>query len=227
MENFAEAKLSVSMMCANLVNIESDIRTLESLKVDYLHIDIMDADFVPNLTFGPDIVNAIRKITKIPLDIHLLMNHPRVIVRSLNILEGDIVTIHSECKESIMENVAFIKQKRAKFGLALNPDTSIEEVKKYLPYTDVILLMLIVPGFAGSTMIHGMMDKVTETRAYLDKHKYTNIEICVDGSVSCERAACMRKMGASIFVGGTAGIFRKGLKLDNTVSEFYQAINNK
>ncbi len=212
------------MMCADLVNLEHDIRILEMNHVDYLHIDIMDASFVPNLTFGPDFVNAIRNITTIPLDIHLLMEHPRIIVRSMNIRENDIVTIHCECKESIMENVAFIKQKGAKFGLALNPDTSIEEVRKYLPYVDVILLMLIVPGFAGSAMIHGMMEKVGETKQYLHKHKFDNIEICVDGSVSCERAKYMRELGASIFVGGTAGIFRKGLTLEQSIAQFLMSI---
>lgn len=211
-------------MCADLVNLEHDIRILEMNHVDYLHIDIMDASFVPNLTFGPDFVNAIRNITTIPLDIHLLMEHPRIIVRSMNIRENDIVTIHCECKESIMENVAFIKQKGAKFGLALNPDTSIEEVRKYLPYVDVILLMLIVPGFAGSAMIHGMMEKVGETKLYLHKHKFDNIEICVDGSVSCERAKYMRELGASIFVGGTAGIFRKGLTLEQSIAQFLMSI---
>ena len=217
-------KLSVSMTCADLMNITHDVRILEENGVDYLHIDIMDAAFVPNLTFGPDFVNALRTTTSIPLDIHLLMEHPRVIIRSMNIQEGDIVTIHSECKESIMENVAFIKQKGAKFGLALNPDTSIEEVKKYLPYVDVILLMLIVPGFAGSTMIHGMMEKVGETKEYLMNNKFDNIEISVDGSVSCERANYMRQLGASIFVGGTAGIFRKGMELDNTIKSFKDSI---
>lgn len=217
-------KLSVSMMCADLMNIEHEVRVLENNDVDYLHVDIMDGAFVPNLTFGPDFVNSLRGITSIPLDIHLLMEHPRVIIRSMNIKEGDIVTIHSECKESIMENVAFIKQKGAKFGLALNPDTSIYEIKKYLPYVDVILLMLIVPGFAGSTMIHGMMEKVGETKRYLIDNKYDNIEISVDGSVSCERASYMRKLGASIFVGGTAGIFRQGYQLSETIDEFKRSI---
>jgi len=212
------------MMCANLVNLASDIRELESLGVDYLHIDMMDAHFVPNLTFGPDTVNAMRRITNIPFDIHMLMEHPRVIIRSLDIREGDIVTIHSECKESIMENVAFVKQKKALFGLALNPDTSIEEVKKYLPYTDVVLLMLIVPGFAGSTMIHGMMEKVAQTKEYLQKHGHDNILISVDGSVSAERASYMASLGADMFVGGTSGIFKKGEKITDTVPVFYEAI---
>lgn len=224
MERIRKGKLSVSMMCADLMNIGSELKSLEQNDVDFLHIDIMDATFVPNLTFGPDFVNSLRKVTAIPLDIHLLMEHPRVIIRSMDIREGDIVTIHSECKESIMENVAFIKQKGAKFGLALNPDTSIEEVKKYLAYVDVILLMLIVPGFAGSTMIHGMMEKVGETRMYLDEHGYENIEISVDGSVSCERARYMKSLGASIFVGGTAGVFRKGMSINDTIQEFYKNI---
>ena len=219
-----KGKLSVSMMCADLMNIEHDVKVFEENGVDYFHIDVMDAAFVPNLTFGPDFVNALRRITDLPFDIHLLMEHPRVIIRSMDIRKNDIVTIHSECKESIMENVAFIKQKGARFGLALNPDTTIEEVKKYLPYVDIILLMLIVPGFAGSMMIHGVMEKVGSTRAFLDDLGYENIEICVDGSVSCERAKYMREMGASIFVGGTAGIFRKGQELSETISLFKRSI---
>lgn len=219
-----KGKLSVSMMCADLMHIGDEVKKLEKNGVNYLHIDIMDGQFVPNLTFGPDFVNALRGITNIPLDIHLLMDHPRVIIRSMSIKEGDIVTIHSECKESIMENVAFIKQKGAKFGLALNPDTDIEEVKKYLPYVDVILLMLIVPGFAGSMMIHGMMEKVGKTRCFLDDNGYHNIEISVDGSVSCDRAKYMRSLGASIFVGGTAGIYRKGMNVNDTIPSFIHSI---
>lgn len=222
--NSFKPKLSVSLMCADLLNIEQEIRDLEAHQVDYLHIDIMDAAFVPNLTFGPDFVNAIRGKTDIPFDLHLLMEHPKIIIQSLNIGKNDIVSIHSECKESIMENIAFVKRKGVRFGLALNPDTHIEEVRKYLPYVDIIILMLIVPGFAGSTMIHGMMEKVGETRRYLDAHKFANIEISVDGSVSFERAKYMRQLGASIFVGGTAGIFRKGMSLDETIPEFYESI---
>ena len=157
-------KLSVSLMCADLLHLAEQIKIYEKHDVDLIHIDVMDSQFVPNLTFGPDLVNSVKRTTRIPLDIHLLVEHPRVIIRSFDINENDIVTIHAECKESIMENVAFVKQKGAKFGLALNPDTMIEEVKKYLPYVDIILIMLIVPGFAGSKMIHGMMEKFLQKR---------------------------------------------------------------
>lgn len=218
-------KISASLMCADLLDLKKDIKILEKGKIDYVHIDIMDAHFVPNLTFGPDIVNICRKATTLPLDIHLLMNHPRVIIRSMDIGENDIVSIHSECKESIMENVAFVKQKGARFGLALNPDTEIEEVKKYLPYVDIILLMLIVPGFAGSTLIHGIMDKVGRTRAFLDAKGYDNIEISVDGSVDWNRARQMKQNGASIFVGGTRGLFKTGLPLEESITRFKESVS--
>ncbi|MCM1070479.1 MAG: ribulose-phosphate 3-epimerase [Bacteroides sp.] len=217
-------KISASLMCADLLNLDKNIRALEDGGVDFLHIDIMDAHFVPNLTFGPDVVNLIRKTTNIPLDIHLLMNHPRVIIRSMDIRESDMVSIHAECKESIMENVAFVKQKGARFGLALNPDTEIDEVKKYLPYVDVILLMLIVPGFAGSTLIHGIIEKVRRTREFLDEHGYSNVEISVDGSVSKERAKAMKELGADIFVGGTKGLFKTGEPLEDAIRTFREYI---
>ena len=219
-----KGKVSASLMCADLLRLSSDIEKLEKGGVDYLHIDIMDGNFVPNLTFGPDLVNAIRRETGLPLDIHLLMNHPRVIIRSLDIRENDIATVHAESQESILENAAFIKQKGCRFGIALNPDTSVESISKYLPYADVVLLMLIVPGFAGSTMIHGIMEKVGATRRYLDEHGYDNIEISVDGSVSCERAGYMRSLGASLFVGGTAGIFKKNSCIVNSIKDFKSAI---
>lgn len=217
-------KLSVSMMCADLLNLQHDIRRLEKANVDYLHIDMMDGQFVPNLTFGIDALLAMRRATKLPMDIHLLMNHPHTIIRSIDIQPGEIVSIHAECKDKIIEHAGYVKLKGGLFGLVLNPTTKIEEVQKYLPYIDVITLMLIVPGFAGSTMLHGIMEKVAYTRAFLDKRNYEHIQISVDGSVSKERAQYMAGLGANIFVGGTAGVFIKGRQIEETIPEFYQAL---
>lgn len=218
-------RLSVSMMCANLMNLCRDIRTLEECGADYLHMDIMDAAFVPNLTFGPDFVSAMHSVTSLPLDIHLLMERPSVIVRILDIRSGDIVSIHCECGDDIAELADFVRGKGARFGLALNPDTPVEAVEEYLPTVDVVLLMLIAPGFAGRSMVDGIMEKVAVVRRYLDTHGFTDIEVSVDGSVSCERAAYMCGLGASIFVGGTAGIFRKGMSLYETVPAFKESLN--
>lgn len=220
-----QGRISASLMCADLMNIEKQVRLLEEARVDYLHIDIMDAHFVPNLTFGPDFVNQLRGITSLPFDVHLLMDRPRLIIRSLDLQPGDIVSIHSECQESILENVAFVKQKGASFGLALNPDTTIEEVQKYLRYVDVVLLMMIVPGFSGSAMINGILDKVADTKAFLKTHRYDNICIEVDGSVSCERAKLLKGLGASIFVGGTSGIFLYNDSINNAVKRFREVIS--
>lgn len=218
-------RLSVSIMCADLMNLCRDIRTLEECGANYLHLDIMDATFVPNLTFGPDFVSAIHSVTSLPLDIHLLMEHPSVILRDLDIRSGDIVSIHCECGNNIAELADFIRGKNAKFGLALNPDTPIESIREYLPMVDVVLLMLTIPGFAGRRMVEGIMEKVAVVRRYLDTHGFTDIEVSVDGSVSCERAAYMCGLGASIFVGGTAGIFRKGMSLYETVPAFKESLN--
>lgn len=211
------SKISASLMCANLLNLKDDISFLEQASIDFLHLDVMDGTFVPNLTLGIDTVNRIKEFTNIPLDIHLLIEKPSTIIRSLNFGEGDFVTIHAECSERIMENVAFIKQKGALFGLALNPDTTVEEIAKYLPYVDMLNIMLIVPGFAGSTIIHGIMEKVKQTRDFLDSHGYENVIIEVDGSVNIERAKLLKTYGASMFVGGTSSIFNKnGSIIENT-----------
>lgn len=219
-----KSSISASLMCADLLNLGPQIRGLEEAGVDFLHLDIMDSVFVPNITLGIDTVNQIGVYSNVPMDIHLLVDKPSRIIKSLKFGENDYVTIHAECSERIMENAAFIKQKGAKFGLALNPDTTIEEVRKYLPYVDMINIMLIVPGFAGSTLIHGIMEKVQQTRQYLDDNGYQNIIIEVDGSVSPERAKTLKQYGASMFVCGTSSLFKKDVSFKEAVENFRVSI---
>lgn len=218
-------KISVSVMCSDLMNLGADIAELQNNGVDMLHVDVMDAHFVPNLTFGLDFIKAMHGATNMPLDIHLMADDPFSLIQHMDLRVGDIVTIHVELGINAEPIKKYLSEKGVKFGMAVNPETSVESLKQYLPLLDTVTLMLVRPGFAGGKLIDGILDKVGITRKYLDSMGYENIEISVDGSVSCERANKMAKDGASIFVGGTAGIYRKGMQLNETIPAFRQAIS--
>ena len=218
-------------MCADLLNLESEIRTLENNGVDMLHIDVMDAHFVPNLTFGHDFIKAMQKKTSLPLDCHFMVTDPELAMERLGTLRpGDGFTAHAELKDasgaprSYEQLAKEVHDMEAFFGLGLSPDTPPETLERNLPFIDVVLLMLVYPGFAGSKMVLGIMDKVARTRMWLDSHGREDVEIIVDGSVSPEGAREMAAMGASIFVGGTAGIYRKGMSLEETIPQFRKMI---
>ncbi len=218
-------------MCADLLNLESEIRTLESLGVDMLHIDVMDGHFVPNIAFGHDFIKAMQKRTSLPLDSHFMVTDPELALKRLGSLRpGDGFTVHAELLDETGQPRSYedlskkVHDMGAFFGIGLNPDTSPEVLERNLPYFDVVLLMLVYPGFAGSPMVDGIMEKVALTRRWLDLHGREDIEILVDGAVSPEGARNMAAMGASIFVGGTAGIYRKGKVLEETIPYFRNMI---
>ena len=208
MQPTKEGKISVSVMCSDLMNLERDIKQLERNGVDYLHVDVMDAHFVPNLTFGVDFIAAMHRVTKLPLDIHLMVEHPLPIMEAMDIRSGDRISLHVELGEQLHELAKAVRARGAHFGLVVNPSTPVEALTPYL----------------DEKLIDGILDKVAAARRFLDEHGHPETEISVDGSVSCERARLMRDMGASIFVGGTAGIYRKGMTLDESIPLFRQAI---
>ncbi len=218
-------KITVSVMCSDLMNLERDIKELERNGVDWLHIDIMDAHFVPNLTFGPDFPNAMHRVTNMPLDIHLMCEDPEFICSKIDVHAGDIISTHVELKKDFTEFAAKIHEKGAMFGVVVNPDTPVDSVAPHMAYSDMVTLMLVHPGFAGAKLVDGILDKVAEMRQWLDSNGYENVLISVDGSVSCERAELMAGMGANVFVGGTAGVYRKGMELSESIPLLRAAIS--
>jgi len=223
-------QISASIMCTpNLMNLAHDIEELEKLGIDMLHLDAMDGHFVNNITFGPDILNAIHRVTKLPCDYHLMVDNPLMFIERLELSEGDIVTIHAEIDNKnfneAFEYLVSLKKRGVKIGIAINPETSIEGFSDYnLTHTDMILVMLINPGFAGQPIIRGILNKPLYVRNYLDSIGYNNIAVSVDGGVSVDRAKKLSKDGVDIFVGGTSGLFRKDQPLEKSVEELRNAI---
>ena len=212
-------------MCSNLMNLGQDIKTLEESGADMLHIDVMDAHFVPNLTFGPDFIKAMQAVTTMPVDVHLMVDDPELIMSKFPVRKGDIVSPHIEVKKDYRALAAKVHEAGGLFGLAVNPETDVEAIKEYLDVLDTVTLMLVHPGAAGAKMVDGIMDKVAGMRRFLDTNGREDILISVDGSVSKERANLMAGMGADIFVGGTAGIYRKGMALSNVNLTYFCIIN--
>lgn len=217
--------ISVSVMCSDLMNLERDINILKSNGVDWLHIDIMDAHFVPNLTFGTDFVNAMHRVTDMPLDVHLMVEDPDFYAAKIDIHPGDTISTHVELNKDLRPLADKVHAAGASFGVVVNPDTPVDAVAPYMEYTDMITLMLVYPGFAGAKLVDGILGKVSLMREWLDRNGFEKVLISVDGSVSCERAELMAEMGAQVFVGGTAGIYRKGMDLKDTIPAFRESIS--
>ena len=212
--------LSASLMCADLLNLEKAIKELEKANIDYLHIDIMDGSFVPNITLGFDLINSIKKATDIPLDIHMMVYDPAKFIERMNLTENDIVSVHYESDIHIHRTLELIKNKGCKTGLAINPGTPVENVKNLTDYIDMLLVMTVSPGFAGQKIFKGADKKVIEARKLLTEWGYADILIQVDGNISLENGKKMYDSGADIFVLGTSSLFLKDKSLENAAKDF-------
>ena len=213
-------KLSPSMMCADFAQLSQTISEFEKSGIEYLHIDIMDGEFVSNFTLGTDFCIGLRQMTHIPLDIHLMINRPDLKISWFKVQPGEFVSVHWESTPHIQRTLAMIREAGGKPMLALNPGTPIEVLDCVADDVDGVLLMTVNPGFAGQKLIPAMLKKIQRTRAYLDAHGRKNASIEVDGNVSFINAGKMRQAGADIFVGGTSSIFSK----DDTLSKNIQRI---
>lgn len=203
-------KLSPSLMCLDLLNAGAGVRALEEAGADYLHIDIMDNHFVPNITLSPDFVRAVKAAARVPLDVHLMIERPERSIDAYSCLGGeDILCVHCESTPHIQRALDRVKALDARAGVALNPGTPVSALEDLLPGLDMVLVMTVNPGFAGQAFIPAALEKIARARRLLDERGFQSIPIEVDGNVSFEAAPVMRAMGADIFVCGTSSVFSK------------------
>ncbi len=198
--------LAPSILAADFTNLSQQIRAVELGNADYIHCDIMDGKFVPNLTFGPMVVSAVKRITKLPLDVHLMINDAEKLIPDFVKAGANILTIHQENNNDLESLIKFIKSFRIKAGIAINPDTPVETILPFLSLVDLILVMSVHPGFGGQKFTESTLEK-TKLLYELKKEKKYNFFIEMDGGIYKENIQKVIKAGCDIVVTGTA-VFR-------------------
>ena len=199
------AKLAPSILSADFVNLERDIRYLKDCGADYVHVDVMDGQFVPNITIGIPVVAAIRKITDLPLDVHLMIDRPLRYVDEFCDAGADILTIHAEA-DTVENNIEALKRIRAKgvkAAVSIKPGTPIEALDPYMDLMDLILVMTVEPGFGGQKFMEDMMPKVRALRKIIDV-RCPGTELEVDGGVNLDTGKICAESGANVMVAGSA-----------------------
>ncbi len=218
-------KISPSMMCANFKALEADIKLLEEAKCEYLHFDIMDGQFVPNFTLGPDFMNAVREMTTIPFDIHLMVMKPEDHLHRFGILPGDYVSFHTEACLNVQRTLVSIREVYgAKPMLALNPATPLSTLDYCMDSLNAVLLMTVNPGYAGQKLVESTIGKIADLRTKLDLAGFGDVEIEVDGNVSFENAKRMSLAGTDLYVAGSSSVFMKGESITQRVIELRKCI---
>ena len=220
-----QGKISASMMCANPFYLREILNTLEQEKIEYLHQDIMDGKFVPNLGMGLDNLKALRECTKIPFDFHLMVLEPDNIIPLLGLQPNDIISIHYESTFQVQRTLENARKYGAKVFLAINPATSLYNLEEVIHYIDGINLLTVNPGFAGQKIVQSSFKKAEKLQQLLKDHHRENIDFEVDGNITFENAKILRTFGANIFVAGTSSIFKKNGINKYDISDFRKIID--
>ncbi|QQK07754.1 ribulose-phosphate 3-epimerase [Miniphocaeibacter halophilus] len=213
------AFLSPSLLAADFYNLERQIKVLEENNVKYLHLDVMDGNFVPNISYGAGIIKSLRENTNLVFDVHLMIEKPENYIDDFAKAGADIITIHQEATKHPLRVLQQIKEHGIKAGISLNPGTSLSVLDYLWDELDLILIMTVNPGFGGQSFIPSSIDKIKETRKLINQNK-DDILLEIDGGVKTTNLESLLDLGVDIFVSGS-DIFNKDLNLMKEKIEYY------
>ncbi|MGM9928892.1 MAG: ribulose-phosphate 3-epimerase [Bacillus sp. (in: firmicutes)] len=196
-------KIAPSILSADFAKLGEEIKDVERGGADYIHVDVMDGHFVPNITIGPLIVEAIRPITKLPLDVHLMIENPDAYIEAFANAGADYITVHVEACKHLHRTISLIKSLGVKAGVVLNPATPVSMIQHVIKDVDMVLLMSVNPGFGGQSFIHEVLPKIEEVKEMAIQYNPT-LEIEIDGGVNAETAKLCVEAGANVLVAGSA-----------------------
>ena len=199
-----EIKIAPSILSADFSKMGEEVISLEKAGADIIHCDVMDGVFVNNITFGIKMVEDLRKVTKLPLDCHLMIVNPEKYVERFAKAGADIITVHYEaCKEGLKDTLQRIKDCGVKCGAVINPDTPVEKIKDVIPMCDMVLVMSVFPGFGGQKFIVDALDKLRQVKAIIEACG-KDIDLQIDGGVGIDNVAAVKEAGANVIVAGSA-----------------------
>ena len=200
-------QISPSILSADFSQLGSEIKRLEEGGADMIHVDVMDGHFVPNLTIGPPVIKTLRNYTKLPFDVHLMISPVHKYIKDYANAGADIITIHPEATDNLIESINLIRKLNKKVGVSLNPDTKLSVIENILDQIDLVLIMSVYPGFGGQKFMPEVVEKIKNLKKIKEEKKF-NFDIEVDGGINFDNNKIVIEAGANILVSGTT-IFKE------------------